>query len=341
MRKSLHIDALEVGMFITAVLNQNGPVKVRKVGIVRSQEMVKGLKEMGVLEVEVDLEESLDTDPAPAQSPSQRLMANSAHTDSSDRALSQQFYRTLYLSDSAKMPTVWRLYYQPWVLMTCIFIGALALALFSTQLVKSQFTAAPLSSVEIITPVLEAEPQEQATESSIDVPPSSEPESALVASEINATRTEPEVKAEPELELESEDPIYIADQEGKIINAPPAETSTASLPADLVAKFNQALDELEQESRADEQTPSNNAGYDDVPRVDQLSVSVLTQLPSMSFSAHMYATSPENRWVRVNGKRLQEGDFIASDLQLVNIEPQRVILAYKQEVFSMNALADW
>jgi general secretion pathway protein B len=66
-----------------------------------------------------------------------------------------------------------------------------------------------------------------------------------------------------------------------------------------------------------------------------------TQLPSMAFSAHLYSSNREGRWVRVNGRRLIEGDYIAEDLQLVNIEPQTVILMFKGEVFTMNALADW
>ena len=47
----------------------------------------------------------------------------------------------------------------------------------------------------------------------------------------------------------------------------------------------------------------------------------------MAFSAHMYSSERPERWVRVNGRRLVEGDFIAENLQLVNIEPQKVILS--------------
>ena len=83
------------------------------------------------------------------------------------------------------------------------------------------------------------------------------------------------------------------------------------------------------------------SSYDDLPRVDQLSVAIQTQIPAMAFSAHMYSSSRQQRWVRVNGRRLVEGDFIAQDLQLVNIEPQKVILSFKDEVFTMNALSDW
>jgi general secretion pathway protein B len=70
-------------------------------------------------------------------------------------------------------------------------------------------------------------------------------------------------------------------------------------------------------------------------------VAVLTDLPAMTFSAHMYASLPENRWVRVNGLRMVEGDYIDDQLQIVNIEPQRVILSFRENVFSMNALTDW
>jgi len=55
----------------------------------------------------------------------------------------------------------------------------------------------------------------------------------------------------------------------------------------------------------------------------------------------MYASRPNDRWVRVNGLRLQEGDWIEDKVRIVNIEAQRVILEYQGEVFSMAALTDW
>ena len=55
----------------------------------------------------------------------------------------------------------------------------------------------------------------------------------------------------------------------------------------------------------------------------------------------MYASDPAERWVRVNGKQRGEGDWIADEVQIVNIEGQRVILTFQGEVFSMAALTDW
>jgi general secretion pathway protein B len=76
-------------------------------------------------------------------------------------------------------------------------------------------------------------------------------------------------------------------------------------------------------------------------RIDQLPASVLTQLPAMNFSAHMYASNPQDRWVSVNGRRLSQGDYIDDGLLIVEIASEQIVLAFKGETFSMNALSDW
>ena len=68
---------------------------------------------------------------------------------------------------------------------------------------------------------------------------------------------------------------------------------------------------------------------------------LLTRLPSMNFSAHMYASQVDDRWVRVNGVQRFEGDWIDDKVQIINIEAQRVILSFEGELFSMSALTDW
>ena len=79
----------------------------------------------------------------------------------------------------------------------------------------------------------------------------------------------------------------------------------------------------------------------DIQRVDELPVRMLTRLPTMKFSAHMYASNPSDRWVRVNGNQLGEGDWIADKVQIVAIEGQRVVLEFENERFIMAALTDW
>jgi len=55
----------------------------------------------------------------------------------------------------------------------------------------------------------------------------------------------------------------------------------------------------------------------------------------------MYASRPDDRWVRVNGIQMSEGDWIDDKVQIVNIEAQQVVLGFEEELFTMAALTDW
>ena len=79
----------------------------------------------------------------------------------------------------------------------------------------------------------------------------------------------------------------------------------------------------------------------DVPRIDQLPEWVKGELPSMAFSAHMYASLPSERWVRVNGQNKREGELIDNKVSIVQISAQHVILNYAGHEFSMLAMTDW
>jgi general secretion pathway protein B len=125
---------------------------------------------------------------------------------------------------------------------------------------------------------------------------------------------------------------------------------------DLLKRFQKAISEVEFEPAPDSAAQEPNAGYSNdrdassnegassnqqVARIDQLPAWVMTRLPSMSFSAHMYASEESERWVRVNGTRMMEGDLIDSEVEIVRIEAQHVILSYSGQEFSMAALTDW
>lgn len=111
---------------------------------------------------------------------------------------------------------------------------------------------------------------------------------------------------------------------------------------ELMARFNAAVEALDEKAPDSAREPETKVTVrDDTLRVDQLPVRLLTRLPTMNFSAHMYASQPRDRWVRVNGRQLSEGDWIADKVQIVNIEAQRVVLAFEDEIFTMAALTDW
>ena len=129
--------------------------------------------------------------------------------------------------------------------------------------------------------------------------------------------------------------------EGKVLNES-EDSGKIEVSPELMARFNAAVEALDDKTSSANAEPETKVTVrDDTLRVDQLPVRLLTRLPTMNFSAHMYASNPRDRWVRVNGRQLSEGDWIADKVQIINIEAQRVVLAFEDEIFTMAALTDW
>lgn len=362
MLKQFAIDELQAGMMVSRVVEQNGAVKIRKVGIIRSAEMIKGLKEMGVLRVEVDLAQSLGIEKESELTPTQLLMDNNKAVASADRNLSQQFHRAMFMPTPDTLPSKWHLYGRT----ISAFAGLIVLGcVLGFSLAKTPSWLASVNGLSSSS-LTEAETRiasDKSTEPNASDLDFADPNDSLETEESRLSQTSTgDVSVEEKVDVQASTDVAAAEQAPLVLGyqaenpavvdgleqsvEPPigaVETTPApSISPELLAKFNAAIAELDAEaasSTTDSQTSSEN--YDDVPRVDQLPVALLTDLPSMSFSAHMYASTPANRWVRVNGLRMVEGDYIADQLQIVNIEPQRVILSFRENVFAMNALTDW
>ncbi|GBL04815.1 general secretion pathway protein GspB [Glaciecola sp. KUL10] len=382
MLKQVIIEELTPGMMVSRVVEQNGAVKIRKVGMIRSPEMIKGLKEMGVLKLEVDLEQSvgLESDVESEQAlvtsqpthkdkeltPTQLLMNSDKAVASADRGLSQQFHRSMFMPSPDTLPSKWHLYGRT----ASMFVGLIVLGgLLGFSLAKTPSWLAGLSTpTESSMPIAALSDDKNELEnasvhdekpadtdelengvvaeidSEIDSEATGESDSGVVSSVDESNNATNDEQAPIVLGYQPENAQALV-RPNQVVEPEDSNTQVAAAPAispELLAKFNAAIAELDSEKQQTEaQSPAQNNEYDDVPRVDQLPVAVLTDLPAMTFSAHMYASLPENRWVRVNGLRMVEGDYIDDQLQIVNIEPQRVILSFRENVFSMNALTDW
>nr|WP_241664422.1 general secretion pathway protein GspB [Ningiella ruwaisensis] len=448
--KVLLVSELKPGMMVTQVLEQNGPVKIRRVGMIKSEAMVKGLTEMGVLRVEVDdaqsfvLEQesteqsniSTDKPGITVKTPTatQRLMARDKQASAVDRQLSQQFHRSLFMPAIDEMPSKWRLYGLPYsLLLGAIVIGfGLGFSIMQvpswlsktpqevvSQTKGSQNSTAALTghlneakeatpgsngknqnenedkdkdNIGEIPPVLDSQDTEtaqsltrglnEATDEAAEQTPEQMPEQTLRAEDKSNQRIVNGIvlnEGETLLGFGATDESEPTNQIEEGINSRAGEGAASS--QDLLRRVQQAAAELEAEGseQDDEQIPGftenpyesaleqnnlddiitdsgvlraparpvgqsrNPSGQDrqSLQRIDQLSPAILTQIPAMSFSAHMYASNPQDRWVRVNGLRLSEGDAIAQDLSIVEIEPERIILDFRGTTFSMNALSDW
>lgn len=73
----------------------------------------------------------------------------------------------------------------------------------------------------------------------------------------------------------------------------------------------------------------------------QLPVAVQDRLPSLNFEQHIYSSTPESRWVKVNGREVFEGDEVASGVKIYRIDPRQVVLAFDGYLVSMPALSEW
>ena len=427
MSNIVAIENLVPGMVIVQITKQNGPVKIRKSGLVTSDAMVQGLSEMGVQEVEIDPEQTVEIAPAVHHRTQTQALLRGEHdtTAKFDKSLNEQFNRSLFLPTVEGLPSAWKLYTKQVAPFAVVILGGLCIG-FSAATAKRWWpmltapASVPVADTESSVSQVEASGGASAlttTQSSNEAPGTSSNKSEQVSSNIQgsgqsaglnetantavnanvsngvaaqqgtqanamvnnqsagnlaATQNtdlgavpnknpittgtqnrynndisqrsgaEPSSGYERSSSTDSRQTETSGNYEGKVLNEA-ASQSDVSVSPELMARFNAAVEALD--SKAQDNTPAEAQARvkvkDELPRVDQLPVRLLTRLPTMNFSAHMYASRPADRWVRVNGRQIGEGDWIADRVQIVNIEAQRVVLAFEDEIFTMAALTDW
>ncbi len=112
----------------------------------------------------------------------------------------------------------------------------------------------------------------------------------------------------------------------------------------LLAAFEQALKEVEyQHSVNDGVTPKSLDPIPEpqdtgLPKYGDLPLSLQQQVPDFNIVAHVYASNPNNRWLNVDGRELQQGDTIGGKLKIVEIRPRDVILEIGGTEFTVPAI---
>lgn len=352
MSQVIPIEHAKPGMMIVQVTAQNGPVRIKKSGLITSATMIQGLMEMGVMEIEYDPEQTVEIcadNPAMAieQTPTQALLRGHYDTRArnTDSAMSDQFNRSLFLPTVNGLPGLWRRSVKPAMLGVLMTIGGVATGYV---LAVAPGVIAPLFSAPL--PTMTQSPRQQATETSqtaqrMTVVDENEQQPVPVEQvEDKPIEVEQSTALTGEVTNVLSDDVNDGMSNTTINEDNAADEEKVSVSPELMARFNKVITELEKEEQQGVAPASANTVvtvHDDIPRVDQLPARLLTRLPAMDFSAHMYASARGDRWVRVNGEDKGEGDWIADRVQIVNIEAQRVILRFEDEVFSMSALTDW
>jgi general secretion pathway protein B len=141
---------------------------------------------------------------------------------------------------------------------------------------------------------------------------------------------EPRHAEMPEALARTQDTASIAQEPAnEIVYKPvsmPAITHTAARPIYEVADTASAA-----------YTPAQSA----MLQRDELPASIQQHIPIMEFSAHVYSSNPLHRSIVINGRFLEEGDQLASDLTLSEITPKGAIFDYQGQLFHQNVVSAW
>jgi len=106
---------------------------------------------------------------------------------------------------------------------------------------------------------------------------------------------------------------------------------------DLLARFQEAIDETGNNKQNNEVEPSTR---EDIAPLADMPQWLQQAIPNLEFTMHIYASDGAG-WVTVNGRDRYEGDYIERELLLSEILPQKVVLNFRGEKFTVAALSSW
>lgn len=106
----------------------------------------------------------------------------------------------------------------------------------------------------------------------------------------------------------------------------------------LKKAFAQAVQDVDQQRSSQVTHSTKNSSYADP--IELLPESIQNAIPTLKYQAHIYASEPSKRWIKLNGRELYEGDNIGV-LSLIEITPEQSLLSYDGYEFTLKALQDW
>lgn len=178
--------------------------------------------------------------------------------------------------------------------------------------------------------------------------------------EANSANTENTAKASPEVSNGKQVEIAVG-QDGQI-KTQVSQLNTASSSdyseSEILARSaanDVALDEIPEQLKstfadavkATENKPDPslfsaqvNSGSS-LPVLNDMDLSQVYWVPDMEYQMHIYASAPSERWIRINGKTLNQGDELIEGLTLLEIRQDQIIWQGKRRRFAHNALQDF
>ena len=216
---------------------------------------------------------------------------------------------------------------------------ALVVALLSGALLAYWLQSAPAQPLPLTTEA--AEPAKPAAILAVlqqPLPQASETATPPPATPVGLPETLAPAKTMPTVTAADSNATPDSVTQGNELIAAQAEAiAEIAVSAELRDKFSLALKATEHDTGS-KAIRSHTAPAQDISMLD---ATILRQIPPLRFDAHVYATSAAQRWVKVNGKTLQEGQWVTADIRIREITQQYVLLQLGTQLFSMSALSEW
>ena len=111
-----------------------------------------------------------------------------------------------------------------------------------------------------------------------------------------------------------------------------------AVPTTLKNAFAQAIQDVEKNQDYEVTQASKTSSR--VEPVELLPDGLQSMLPSIKYQAHIYSSSADKRWIKLNGRELHEGESIGV-LTVREITPEQSVLDFDGYEFSLKALQDW
>ncbi len=132
-------------------------------------------------------------------------------------------------------------------------------------------------------------------------------------------------------------PVVADTPTGRQTDEPPlelGELDLSGLSPELAQRVQSALDE---DHAADEDI----FPVQSVIRLEEEQAQWHGRLPAMNLQTHMYSSSEEGRWVKINGQELHEGEWLDDQVRLLSISPRNIVVEFSGQQIEIPALYEW
>lgn len=110
--------------------------------------------------------------------------------------------------------------------------------------------------------------------------------------------------------------------------------------ATLKNRLEEAVNDTHQPSNTSNESILANTSSN-IIELSALPLNIQRQVPTLTYSAHVYSSIPSNRSININGHECHEGDEVVIGIKLVEIGPEASIFQINSQKFILKALNDW